>query len=286
MMEIAEDQDDVCPSLKQISLFVENRLGALQRVLGKLEAAGVHVWALSVVEGADHAVVRLIVDKPAEALEAFKGRDVFQADVIAVARNEEALTRLAGEADGTVSVMPGDLTDGDFVDRLADEAGDVDVLVNLAGRTAHAPFLDSDPDMWRAAWELNVHALLVLSQGIAREMVKCGSGHIINVSSVLARQVYPLTMFYAATKHATAAITRGMRIELAEHGVRVTEIAPGLVDTDLMSQPDHPAVVAAYAKRQDARLPPADVARAIIFAAGAAPGTVPELIALNPHDQI
>lgn len=208
------------------------------------------------------------------------------ATVIAVARNAEKLTTLKAEADGDIAVIAGDLTDGEFVARLVAEAGDVDILVNLAGRTAHAPFLDSDPDMWRAAWELNVHALLVLSQGIARGMVARGSGHIINVSSILARQVYPLTMFYAATKHATAAVTRGMRIELAEHGVRVTEVAPGLVDTDLMSQPDHPDVVAAYAKRQDARLPAADVARAIVFAAGASPGTVPELIALNPHDQI
>ena len=79
-------------------------------------------------------------------------------------------------------------------------------------------------------------------------------GHIINISSVLARQVYPLTMFYAATKHATAALTRGMRIELAVHGVRVTEIAPGLLDTGLMAQADHPTVVKAYAKREDDRL--------------------------------
>lgn len=208
------------------------------------------------------------------------------ASVIAVARNAEKLATLKAEAEGDISAIAGDLTDGEFVARLVAEAGDVDILVNLAGRTAHAPFLDSDPDMWRAAWELNVHALLVLSQGIARGMVARGSGQIINVSSILARQVYPLTMFYAATKHATAAVTRGMRIELAEYGVRVTEVAPGLVDTDLMSQPDHPDVVAAYAKRQDARLPPADVARAIVFAAGASPGTVPELIALNPHDQI
>lgn len=208
------------------------------------------------------------------------------AAVIAVARSADKLEALKAEAGGDITVIAGDLTDTKFTSGLIAEAGDIDILVNLAGRTAHAPFLDSDPDMWRAAWELNVQALLVLSQGIARGMVKRGSGHIINVSSILARQVYPLTMFYAATKHATAAITRGMRIELAEHGVRVTEIAPGLVDTDLMSQPDHPDVVAAYAKRQDARLPAADVAGAIVFAAGAAPGTVPELIALNPHDQI
>ena len=213
------------------------------------------------------------------------------AKVIAVARSADKLAALQSEAGkseagGDISVIAGDLTEGAFIDRLVNEAGAVDILVNLAGRTAHAPFLDSDPDMWRAAWELNVHALLVLTQGIARGMVARESGHIINVSSILARQVYPLTMFYAATKHATAAVTRGMRIELAKHGIRVTEIAPGLVDTDLMSQPDHPDVVAAYAKRQDARLPAAEVACAIIYAAGTAPGTAPELIALNPHDQI
>tara|TARA_R110002072_G_scaffold33205_29_gene100638 strand:- start:211 stop:924 length:714 start_codon:yes stop_codon:yes gene_type:complete len=208
------------------------------------------------------------------------------AEVIAVARSEDKLSALKAGAGDTLRTIAGDLTDAAFTDRLVAEAGAVDILVNLAGRTAHAPFLESDPNMWRDAWELNVHALLVLSQGIARGMAERGSGHIINVSSILARQVYPLTMFYAATKHATAAITRGMRIELAEYGVRVTEIAPGLVDTELMDQPDHPAVVAAYAKRQSARLPAAEVARAIVYAAGTAPGTAPELIALNPHDQI
>lgn len=208
------------------------------------------------------------------------------AAVIAVARSEDKLAELQAEAGDRLRVIAGDLTDAAFTDRLVSEAGAVDILVNLAGRTAHAPFLDSDPDMWRAAWELNVHALLVLSQGIARGMAERGSGHIINISSVLARQVYPLTSFYAATKHATAAVTRGMRIELAEHGIRVTEIAPGLLDTELMDQPDHPAVIAAYAKRQNARLPAAEVARAILYAAGTARGTAPELIALNPHDQI
>jgi NADP-dependent 3-hydroxy acid dehydrogenase YdfG len=208
------------------------------------------------------------------------------ATVLAVARNAGRLDALKAEAEGEVVAIAGDLTDEDFVDRLAAEAGEVDVLVNLAGRTAHAPFLDSDPNIWRAAWELNVLALLRLSQAIARGMVNRKQGHIINVSSVLARQVYPLTMFYAATKHATAALTRGMRLELAEHGVRVTEIAPGLLDTGLMAQADHPVVVGAYAKREADRLPAVEVARAILYAAGTEPGTAPELIALNPHGQL
>ena len=208
------------------------------------------------------------------------------AQVIAIARSADKLAGLKAEARDTLQTIAGDLTDPAFTERLVAESGAVDILVNLAGRTAHAPFLEADPDIWRDAWELNVHAMLVLSQGIARGMAERGSGHIINISSILARQVYPLTMFYAATKHATAAITRGMRIELAEHGIRVTEIAPGLVDTELMDQPDHPAVIAAYAKRKSARLPAAEVARAILYAAGTEPGTAPELIALNPHDQI
>ena len=206
--------------------------------------------------------------------------------VVAAARDADALGKLADAADGDVLPIAGDLTEDSFVDRLTAEAGDVDILVNVAGRTAHAPFLESDPGMWRDAWELNVHALLRLSQAIARGMADRRNGHIINVSSVLARQVYPLTMVCAATKHAAAALTRGMRIELAEYGVRVTEIAPGLLDTELMAQADHPAVVAAYAKREDARLPASEVARAILYAAGTEPGTAPELIALNPHDQI
>ena len=212
------------------------------------------------------------------------------AHVVAVARSADRLDALKTEADANadtdVTVMPGDLTDLDFVGRLVAGAGDIDILVNLAGRTAHAPFLDSDPEMWRRAWELNVHAMLCLTQAVARGMAKRGSGHIINISSILARQVYPMTLFYAATKHATAAITRGLRIELAEHGIRVTEIAPGLIDTDFMDQPDHPAVVEAYAKRRAARLPPGEVARAILYAASTEPGTAPELIALNPHDQL
>ena len=208
------------------------------------------------------------------------------ATVLAVARNAVQLDALKARAEGEVVAIAGDLTDEDFVDRLAAEAGDVDVLANLAGRTAHAPFLDSDPQIWRAAWELNVFALLRLSQAIARGMVTRKQGHIINVSSVLARQVYPLTMFYAATKHATAALTRGMRLELAEHGVRVTEIAPGLLDTGLMAQADHPVVVEAYAKREGDRLPAVEVARAILYAAGTEPGTAPELIVLNPLGQL
>ncbi len=208
------------------------------------------------------------------------------AKIVATGRDRGRLAALADATPGSVRAISGDLTDSDFVTRLADAAGAVDILVNSAGVTAHAPFLDSAPDMWDRAWRINVDAMLRLTQLVARGMAARRRGHIINISSVLAREVYPLTMFYAATKHATAAITRGLRLELAEHGIRVTEIAPGLVDTGLMDAPDHPAAVATYAARRADRLAVGEVARAILFAAATAPGTAPELIAVNPHNQL
>ena len=207
------------------------------------------------------------------------------ARVVAVARRAGLLEELASASSGTVLPVPGDLTDPAFIDEIA-ASRDIDVLVNAAGCTAHAPFLEAEPEMWERAWRLNVHALMRLTQAVGRRMAGRGSGHIINVSSVLARQVYPFTLAYAATKHATAAITRGLRVELAEYGIRVTEIAPGLVDTGLMEEVEHPEVRRAYAGRSDDRIPPGEVARAIVFAAAAAPGTVPELVTLNPHAQL
>ncbi len=208
------------------------------------------------------------------------------ATVVATGRDKLRLAALASATSGNVRALEGDLTKDDFVARLSDTAGEVDILVNSAGATAHAPFLDSDPSMWDRAWRINVDAPLRLTQLVARGMAERRRGHIINITSVLARDIYPLTMFYAATKHATAAITRGLRLELAEHGIRVTEIAPGLVDTGMMNKPDHPKVVAAYAARRADRLSVGEVARAILYSAAAAPGTVPELIALNPHNQL
>ncbi len=207
------------------------------------------------------------------------------ASVVATARRASLLDDLASEASGTVWPMAGDLTEHAFIKRLASYR-DIDILVNSAGRTAHAPFLESEPGLWEQAWQINVHALMCLSHAIALRMVERRTGHIINLTSVLARQVYPYSLAYAATKHAVAAVTRGLRIELAEHNIRVTEVAPGLVDSELMNEVVHPEVRAAYARRSKDRIPAAEVARMIVHAAGAAPGTVPDVIALTPIAQI
>jgi len=86
-----------------------------------------------------------------------------------------------------------------------------------------------------------------------------------------------------ATKHALSAFARGLRIELQGHGIKVTEIAPGMVDTEIRADSIHPGVLAALAARKFEALTSAEVAEAVVYAAQAAPNCCPDLIELRPQ---
>ena len=208
--------------------------------------------------------------------------------VIATGRNVDKLAELAGrcrDAPGSVETMAGDLTDEAFAAGLAEASAPVDILVNGVGWVRHVPFLESDPADWEKSWQLNVHSVLVLTRLVARGMAARGTGQIVNVGSVLGDRVYRYMLFYAATKHALRAISRGLRLELAEHGIKVTEIAPGLVDTGLLDEIDHPEVLAAYAARKYPPLKASDIAEATLAATRTAPNACPELVVVNPMGQ-
>ena len=208
--------------------------------------------------------------------------------VVATGRNGDRLAELAARcrgAPGTVETVVGDLTDEHFAAALADGAAPVDVLVNSVGWVRHVPFLESDPADWEKSWRLNVHSVLVLIRLVARDMAQRKTGQIVNLGSILGDRVYRYTLAYAAAKHALRGISRGLRLELAGHGVKVTEIAPGLVETGLLDEIDHPEVLAAYAARNHPPLQPADVARAVLQATAAAPNACPELVVVNPIGQ-
>jgi NADP-dependent 3-hydroxy acid dehydrogenase YdfG len=204
------------------------------------------------------------------------------ATVVVTARRADLLEALRAESRSQIHPIAGDLTDPEFIERLARDAGAVDVLVNAAGALKHAPFLESNPDDWAPVWRLNVEALLRLTQLVARGMAARRRGHIVNISSVVARRVYRYTVAYAASKSAVRTISRGLRIELAEYGIKVTEIAPGLVDTDVFGQVEHPDVIAAYRDRGYKPLQPEDVARAIVGAVSTADNACPDVIELYP----
>ena len=208
--------------------------------------------------------------------------------VIATGRNGERLAELAErcrDAPGSVETIRGDLTDGDFAAELAGAAAPVDVLVNSVGWVRHVPFLESDPADWEKSWRINVQSVLVLTRLVARDMAVRKTGQIVNLGSVLGDRVYRYTLFYAATKHALRGISRGLRLELAGYGIKVTEIAPGLVETGLLDGVDHPEVLEAYAARKYPPLKATDIAEVTVAATRAAPNACPELVVVNPMGQ-
>jgi NADP-dependent 3-hydroxy acid dehydrogenase YdfG len=202
------------------------------------------------------------------------------ADVLATGRNAAALGELSG-----VDTIAGDLTHPGFLQVLVKRAAAVDIIVANAGRLKHAPFLHSDQQDWRAVFELNVLSMLALVQGVAQGMVRRSSGHIVLVSSLLARQVTRNTLVYAASKHAVAAIAAGLRLELGPAGIRVTEVAPGLVRTNVFRDIDDSGVQAAYAAMDFDFLQAEDVAAAILAAVTARAGACADLIELRPVGQ-
>ena len=211
------------------------------------------------------------------------------ADVVATARRAEELDRVRDEAEpfgGSIEAVPGDITEAAFVSTLAAAAGPVDVLVNCAGMLGHGPFLDTDADDWPKVWELNVHATMRLTQAIARGMRDRESGHIVIVTSILAGKVYRFTLPYAATKHALRAIRTGLRMELAEFGIKVTEVAPGLTDTPILRSFENDDAAADYDARPYRPLDAEDVALTIFRVTLSNPNACPELVEVHPLGQI
>jgi 3-hydroxy acid dehydrogenase/malonic semialdehyde reductase len=204
------------------------------------------------------------------------------AKVIATGRRQSALDSLKKQYGQAVEVIAGDLNDAGFVDELAQAARDIDIFVNNAGVLKYAPLMDLTDADCEWMFRTNVLAALRVTQVVAKSMIERRSGHIIVMTSTAAREVYQLGVIYCATKHALSAIARGLRLELQGYGIKVTEIAPGMVDTDIRLGSDHPRVVAALNSRKFGPLTPEEVAEAVVFAAQATPNCCPDLIELRP----
>lgn len=119
------------------------------------------------------------------------------------------------------------------INSLPDSWKNIDVLINNAGN-AHGldSLADGDVEDWDAMIDGNVKGLLYVSQPIIKLMKEKHNGQIINISSVASRQTYANGVVYCASKKAVDVISEGMRIELTEFGIRVTNIQPGAVATD------------------------------------------------------
>ncbi|MBT8184810.1 MAG: SDR family NAD(P)-dependent oxidoreductase [Eudoraea sp.] len=160
-------------------------------------------------------------------------------DLILCGRRQDRLDELQDALSKKVNVhtLRFDIRDrkavSDAVSSLPSEFRMIDFLINNAGN-AHGldPIDQGNIDDWDAMIDINVKGLLYISKAIIPEMIKNGSGHIINIGSTAGKEVYPRGNVYCASKHAVDAINKGMRLDLNEHGIRVGAVNPGLVETE------------------------------------------------------
>lgn len=156
------------------------------------------------------------------------------ATTILVGRGRDALLAVADEiteAGGLARVITADLSDGAAIDRLVDEAGHVDILVNnAAAEEQWGPIVMADIDSWRAIFEVNVFAPVQLIRAFAPGMAERGYGVVVNMSSIGGRQPAPFLATYGASKAALDMVSRTAAMELAGSGVRVNSIASGITD--------------------------------------------------------
>lgn len=119
------------------------------------------------------------------------------------------------------------------IDSIPDNFKNISLLVNNAGLAAGvSPFDQSDVDDFERMIDTNVKGLLYITKLVVPGMIQRKSGHIVNISSIAGIEVYPNGHVYCASKHAVNAITKGLRIDLVQHGIKVSSISPGMVETE------------------------------------------------------
>ena len=119
------------------------------------------------------------------------------------------------------------------INSLPEAFKQIDILINNAGN-AHGldTFDEGSLEDWDAMIDINVKGLLYVSKAIIPGMTSRKSGHIINIGSIAGKEVYPKGNIYCASKFAVDAISQSMRIDLNAHGIKVSEVNPGAVDTE------------------------------------------------------
>lgn len=180
----------------------------------------------------------------------------------------EALAAKLNAAGGTARVCPLDVTDRKSVEAFANAAraawGRVDVIVNNAGLMPLSAMAAMKVEEWERMVDVNIKGVLYGIAAVLPEMTARGSGHVVNIASIGALQVFPTAAVYCATKYAVRAISDGLRQE--NDRLRVTCIHPGVVESELASTITDPAAAEAMKTFRAIALKPDVIARAVRFA--------------------
>lgn len=188
-------------------------------------------------------------------------------------RLEELSSHLVSNFDTEVLTLCFDVRQKSEVDKhllnLPAEWKKIDILVNNAGLAVGLNPIDKgDTDDWDRMIDTNVRGLLYVTRAVSPGMVERGSGHIINISSIAGKDVYANGSVYCASKHAVDALSKAMRIDLLSHGIKVSNIAPGMVETEfslVRFKGDNEKASAVYTGIEPLR--PEDIAEVIFYCA-------------------
>ena len=205
--------------------------------------------------------------------------------VVCVARRKGPIEKVAAEIGGTA--FTADVTDADAVAALTDSLDRADVLINNAGGARGLePVLEADIEHWRWMWEANVLGTLLMTRALLPKLIDSGDGLIVTVTSIAALETYDNGSGYTAAKHAQGALHRTLRGELLGKPVRLTEIAPGAVETEfslVRFGGDQQRADAVYTGITP--LTAADVAEVIGFVASRPSHVNLDQIVIRPRDQ-
>jgi NADP-dependent 3-hydroxy acid dehydrogenase YdfG len=207
--------------------------------------------------------------------------------VILGARRLDRLEELAGDLGDAAEAVALDVTDPDSVAELAARVPSCDVLVNNAGGALGLdPLSEADEEKWRRMYEANVLGTMRMTRALLPRLIASGDGLIVTVTSIAAFEAYRGGAGYNAAKHAQRAVMRALRLELLGEPVRVTEIAPGMVETEfslVRFGGDEEAASRVYEGMEPLRAE--DVAECIRWVASRPPHVNVDEIVVRPRDQ-
>ena len=206
--------------------------------------------------------------------------------VILAARRLDRLEELAGELDGAEAFAL-DVTDPESVAELVKSVPSCDVLVNNAGGALGLdPLSEADEEKWRRMYEANVLGTMRMTRALLPKLIDSGDGLIVTVTSIAAIEPYRGGAGYNAAKHGQRAMMRALRLELLGEPVRVTEVAPGMVETEfsvVRFGGDEEAAARVYEGMQPLRAE--DIAECIRWVASRPPHVNVDEILVRPRDQ-
>jgi NAD(P)-dependent dehydrogenase (short-subunit alcohol dehydrogenase family) len=161
-------------------------------------------------------------------------------DTIIIGRDETKLKNSQAELGSHCYQMSCDLSDlktiPALIEKIVEKFGRIDILVNNAGINMKKDFADVTDEEFQMVLSTNVCSVFSISREVVRQMLKQGSGSIINISSMAAQYGLPKVIAYSASKSAIDGMTRAMAVELSPKGIRVNAIAPGFIETDMTAK--------------------------------------------------